>query len=250
VIVIPAIDLKEGRCVRLAQGDFERVTVYDEDPVAVAKRWQEAGAERIHIVDLDGSLAGYPRNHEAVAAIVRALSIPVEVGGGIRDLDTVEDYLSAGVQWVVLGTAAIRDEAFFTAACRHYPSRILLGLDAVKGCVSVQGWTEHTTLTAIEVAQRYVDIGVGAIIYTDVERDGMGTGVNISQTLALAKAVPIPIIASGGVASLEDLRQLMALQQENIMGVIIGRALYNGAISLWEAVRLTKTEALGVGGNG
>ncbi len=247
MIVIPAIDLKDGQCVRLAQGDFHRVTVYDRNPLVVAQKWQEAGAERIHVVDLDGSLAGHPRNREVVADIVRTVGIPVELGGGIRDMATIEDYLDLGVHWVVLGTAAIRDEAFVTAACRTFPGHIIIGIDAADGRVAIHGWTEQTTLTAGDIARKYAASGIEAIIYTDVKRDGMRTGVNIDQIQMMATTVNVPIIASGGVAGLADIAQLMALNQPNITGVIVGRALYDGTLDLPEAIRLTKHE--GPGGN-
>jgi len=239
VIIIPAIDLKDGFCVRLAQGDFNRTTVYDGDPVAVAKRWEEEGAQRIHLVDLDGSLAGKPKNKEVIARIVAQVGIPVEVGGGIRNRETIEEYLKMGVRWVILGTAAVRDEKFFAQACRSYQGHVILGLDAIEGKIAIQGWTEKEKIDAIELAKRYTDYGMDSIIYTDIKRDGMKTGLNVEETRRLAEAVNVPVIASGGVAGLEDIVRLMEVAHIGIAGVIIGRALYTGDISLAEAIAIT-----------
>jgi len=240
MIVIPAIDLRQGRCVRLAQGDFSRVTVYGEDPAAMARHWRDKGAERLHVVDLDGSLAGAPRNAEAVSAIVGAVDIPVEVGGGIRDLETVRFYLGLGVRWVILGTAALRDEAFVREACDLYPDQVILGIDAKGGQVAVSAWTEEGGATVFDLAERYGDCPIAAIVYTDIRRDGMETGVNIEATGELARRTHIPVIASGGVAGLGDIERLLPLETEGVIGVIVGRALYTGALDLTEAVRLTK----------
>lgn len=240
MIVIPAIDLKEGLCVRLSQGDFNRVTVYDKDPVNVARKWEEAGAERLHLVDLDGSLAGQPRNLNAISRIVEAINIPVEVGGGIRDLLTIEKYLALGVRWVILGTAAIKDESLLLNACKKFPGRIILGLDAWDGKITIHGWTERTTVSAMEIAMRYDSSGIEAIVYTDVGRDGMRTGVNIEQTCRLAESVKVPVIASGGVKGLSDIERMMEFEHKGITGVIVGRALYTGDLSLKEAINITK----------
>ncbi|MCX7981849.1 MAG: 1-(5-phosphoribosyl)-5-[(5-phosphoribosylamino)methylideneamino]imidazole-4-carboxamide isomerase [Syntrophales bacterium] len=242
MIVIPAIDLKDGRCVRLSQGDFSRVTIYDSDPVSVAKKWQEEGAERIHVVDLDGSLAGQPRNFNAIYRITTHLNIPIEVGGGIRDLETIETYLSLGVKWVILGTAAVKDESLLLKAAERYSGRIILALDALDGHITVQGWTEKTGLPAVEIAKRYENAGIAAIIYTDVSRDGMKTGLNLEQTCRLAEAVNVPVIASGGLKDLSDIEKLMEFEDKGIMGVIVGRALYTGDLCLPEAIKLTKKE--------
>ncbi len=240
MIVIPAIDLRQGRCVRLAQGDFSRVTVYGEDPAAMARHWRDKGAERLHVVDLDGSLAGAPRNAEAVSAIVGAVDIPVEVGGGIRDLETVRFYLGLGVRWVILGTAALRDEAFVREACDLYPDQVILGIDAKGGQIAVSAWTEEGGATVFDLAERYGDCPIAAIVYTDIRRDGMETGVNIEATRELARRTHIPVIASGGVAGLGDIERLLPLETEGVIGVIVGRALYTGALDLTEAVRVTK----------
>jgi phosphoribosylformimino-5-aminoimidazole carboxamide ribotide isomerase len=240
MIVIPAIDLKDGKCVRLAQGDFTRVTVYADDPVAMAVNWQEQGAKRLHLVDLDGSLAGAPKNRDQINGILRAVSIPVQVGGGIRSRETIEAYLTMGISWVILGTAALRDEPFVREVCRAYEGRIILGIDAGDGKVAVQGWTENTSASPVSLAQRYADAGLAAIIYTDITRDGVGTGVNIEATRALAQAVDIPVIASGGVAGAADITHLMDIEEFGVAGVIVGKALYSGALSLAEALRAAK----------
>jgi phosphoribosylformimino-5-aminoimidazole carboxamide ribotide isomerase len=240
VIVIPAIDLKDGKCVRLAQGDFQRVTVYSEDPVEIAERWRTQGAQRIHVVDLDGSLAGSPRNRAVIVEMVKAMPIPVELGGGIRDMYTVEYYIRHGVQWVILGTAALKNEAFVQDACRQFSGRIIIGIDARDGRVAVQGWTEETSETAADIARRYEDYEPAAIVYTDIQRDGMTSGVNIEATRILAEAVNIPIIASGGVAGMSDIEQVLKLETAGVMGVIVGKALYTGGLSLEAAIDRTK----------
>jgi phosphoribosylformimino-5-aminoimidazole carboxamide ribotide isomerase len=237
VIIIPAIDLKEGKCVRLLQGDFGQVTIYADDPVQIARDWREQGAERIHVVDLDGSLAGSPRNRESIREIVREVNLPVQVGGGIRNMECIEKYLNMNVQWVILGTAALKDEKFVRDACRAFIGRIILGIDARDGKVAVQGWTEKTSILPEELAERYNKEGLAAIVYTDIKRDGMGTGVNIADTEALARAVSIPVIASGGVASVDDIRRLAAIEESGVTGVIIGKALYSGALPLADAIK-------------
>ncbi|MBN1613415.1 MAG: 1-(5-phosphoribosyl)-5-[(5-phosphoribosylamino)methylideneamino]imidazole-4-carboxamide isomerase [Deltaproteobacteria bacterium] len=238
MVVIPAIDLKEGKCVRLAQGDFERVTVYSGDPVAVALTWQDTGAKRLHIIDLDGSRAGTPRNRELIRDILSHVSIPVQVGGGIRDMATVESYLAMGVTWTILGTAVLRDRSFVREACQRFPDRIILGIDATGGRVAVQGWTERTEESVLEVAMRYAPDKPAAIVYTDIHRDGMETGVNLEATGGLAEATRIPVIASGGVAGLGDIERLLPLEPCGVMGVIVGRAIYSGALNLGDALNL------------
>jgi len=239
VVVIPAIDLKDGACVRLAQGDFKRITVYSKDPAKVAEEWWKQGGQRIHIVDLDGSIAGAPRNKVAILEIVQAVPIPVELGGGIRDMKTIEFYLQNGVQWVILGTAALRNEGFVRDACRQYSGHIIVGIDARDGLVAVQGWTEKTSEPVADIARRYEDHGLSAIVYTDIQRDGMETGVNIEATRNLAEAVKIPIIASGGVAGMQDIERVLELESSGVMGIIVGKALYNGSIRLEEAILKT-----------
>jgi phosphoribosylformimino-5-aminoimidazole carboxamide ribotide isomerase len=241
VIIIPAIDLKDGRCVRLEQGDFRRVTVYSDDPVGIAKKWQESGAERIHVVDLDGSLSGSPQNTDVIRGIVSECGLPVEVGGGIRYMKTIEAYLGMGVSWVILGTMALRDKGFVREACDAYKGKIILGIDANDGKVAIQGWTEQTAESAIDIAKGYEGYGFAAIVYTDIKRDGMETGVNMAATGELARSVDIPVIASGGVSSIEDIRKLREIEKFGVIGVIIGRALYSGAVSLAEAISLSKS---------
>ena len=240
MVIIPAIDIKDGKCVRLAQGDFGRSTVYADNPVDMALRWVEKGAERIHIVDLDGSVAGLPRNAAKILEISKKVKVPIQVGGGIRNRETVDYYLSAGIESVILGTAALQDEQFVRAAGKSYAGKIILGIDALDGLVAIRGWTQTTEATAIELARRYEGCGLKAIVYTDIKRDGMETGVNIEATGALAKKVSIPVIASGGVATIADIEKLLAIKDCSIYGVIIGRALYTGAISLEEAIRKSR----------
>jgi phosphoribosylformimino-5-aminoimidazole carboxamide ribotide isomerase len=240
MIVIPAIDLKDGKCVRLAQGDFDRVTVYSDDPAAMALSWQEQGARRLHLVDLDGSLAGIPKNSSSIKDILGTVSIPVEVGGGIRNRETIENYLALGVAYVILGTAALRDEQFVREACRAYAGRIILGIDATDGKVAIQGWTENTSASPLSLAQRFADEGLAAIIYTDIKRDGVGTGINIESTKHLAQAIDIPVIASGGVAGMADITRVMEIEGSGVFGVIVGKALYSGALSLAQALQAAK----------
>jgi len=240
VIIIPAIDLKDGRCVRLEQGDFRRVTVYSDDPVGIAKKWRGNGAERIHVVDLDGSVSGSPKNADVIRDIVEECGLPIEVGGGIRDMKTIEAYISMGVKWVILGTMALRDKDFVREACDAYKGGIILGIDANDGKAAIRGWTERTSESAVDIAKGYEGYGLAAIVYTDIKRDGMGTGVNIEATRDLAQSVGIPVIASGGVSSVEDIHRLHEIEKFGVMGVIIGRALYSGAVSLEEAISLSK----------
>ena len=240
MIVIPAIDLKEGKCVRLEQGLMEKDTVFNDNPGAQARAWQDQGAELLHIVDLDGAFAGQPKNKAAIEAILKAITIPAQLGGGIRDLATIEAYLSLGLSRVIIGTAAQRNPELVREACAKFPDRIVVGIDAKNGMVAVQGWAELTDITAIELARKFEDFGVSAIIYTDIARDGMLQGPNLEATRALAEAVSIPVIASGGVSSLKDIEQLMAIESSGISGVITGKAVYTGAIKLSEAIALTK----------
>ncbi|WP_135468511.1 1-(5-phosphoribosyl)-5-[(5-phosphoribosylamino)methylideneamino]imidazole-4-carboxamide isomerase [Crenalkalicoccus roseus] len=227
----PAIDLKGGQVVRLKRGDMAEATVYSAAPERQARRFAAAGFPWIHVVDLDGAFAGRPANAAAVEAILAAVpGVPVQLGGGIRSMGTVEAWISRGVARVILGSAAVKDPDFARAACRAFPGRVALGMDARKGLVATEGWAETTTLSALDLARRFEDAGAAAIIYTDIDRDGMLGGVNLEATLALARAVAVPVIASGGVASLDDLAALAAVAEEGIEGVIIGRALYDGRI--------------------
>jgi phosphoribosylformimino-5-aminoimidazole carboxamide ribotide isomerase len=239
-IVIPAIDLKEGKCVRLEQGLMERDTVFCDNPAEQACKWAMQGAELLHIVDLDGAFAGVPKNKEAIKTIVNSISIPTQLGGGIRDMPTIEAFLSLGIGRVILGTAAQKDPDLVIEACRLFPGRIVVGIDAKNGMVAVKGWAEVTDARAADLARRFEGYGVAAIIYTDISRDGMMAGPNIEATKALAKAISIPVIASGGVSSLKDIENLMAIETFGVSGVITGRAIYTGALRLAEAIELTK----------
>lgn len=236
MIVIPAIDLKGGKCVRLLQGDFDLPTVYSDHPADIALQWQDKGAERIHVVDLDGSRDGLPRNRDVIEEIVRAVDVPLQVGGGIRDRKTVDAYLGMGVSYVILGTVALKDRAFVLDACAAHRGHIILALDARDGRVAVEGWTESADRSPAEVAAQYEGCGLEAIIYTDIQRDGMESGVNVAATRLLAETVDIPVIASGGVAGIEDIDRLLETGGSRIMGVITGKALYTGALKLEDAI--------------
>jgi phosphoribosylformimino-5-aminoimidazole carboxamide ribotide isomerase len=238
VILFPAIDLKEGRCVRLVQGDMERATIFNDDPADQAASFAAQGFEWLHIVDLDGAFAGRPMNASAVDSILERVSIPVQLGGGIREMKTVEGWLAKGVARVIIGTAAVRDPDFVREAARRHPGRIAVGIDAKDGRVAVEGWAQSSTLTADELGRRFEDAGVAAIIYTDIARDGILTGLNIPMTLALARAVRIPVIASGGLASMADVERLLEPDCAGLAGAITGRALYDGRIDPVEALAL------------
>ena len=240
MIVIPAIDLKEGNCVRLEQGEMNRDTVFSDNPAEQALKWQEAGAELLHLVDLDGAFAGIPKNKAAIEAIIKAIRIPAQLGGGIRDIATIEAYLSLGLSRVIIGTAAQRNPELVIEACQKFPGRIVVGIDAKNGMVAVQGWAELTDISAVDLAKKFEDCGVAAIIYTDISRDGMMGGPNLEATRALAEAISIPVIASGGVSSLKDIENLMAIEASGVTGAITGKAIYTGAINLREAIDLTK----------
>ena len=241
MIVIPAIDLKDGRCVRLEQGLMEKETVYSDDPAAMALHWQGEGGKMLHLVDLDGAFAGVPKNRTAIQAVVAAVDIPTELGGGIRDLATIEAYLELGIDRGILGTVAKENPPLVAEACRRFPGRIVVGIDAKNGLVAVRGWAEVTSKPAVDLAREMEGLGVSAIIYTDISRDGMMQGPNLAATAALARAITIPVIASGGVSSLEDIRNLMQIEDSGVTGVITGKAIYNGALNLREAVALTKS---------
>jgi len=235
----PAIDLKNGECVRLQQGDMDRVTVFNRDPAAQAAQWEKAGFRYLHLVDLDGAFAGRPANAEAVQAIRQAVKLPIQLGGGIRDEATIEAWLAAGITRVILGTVAVRNPALVTAAAKRWPDRIVVGIDARGGRVAVEGWAEASDLDAIELAKKFTDAGVAAIVYTDIDRDGLLKGVNVAATAAMARAVPIPVIASGGLAGLADLTALKTeiAKGARIDGAILGRALYDGRIDPAAALR-------------
>ncbi len=231
--LIPAIDLKEGRCVRLRQGRMEDATVFSDDPVAMALHWQTLGAPRLHVVDLDGAFAGRPVNHDVIERICSALTIPVQLGGGIRDAATLEGYLNAGVRWGIVGTRAAREPAWVAELGRAFPDRLLVGIDARRGRVATEGWADTTTMMAVDLARQFEDVGVGGIIYTDIDRDGMLSGINLDETVALAEAVSLPVYASGGLASMADVEALaarIALCRGHLAGAISGRALYEGTL--------------------
>jgi phosphoribosylformimino-5-aminoimidazole carboxamide ribotide isomerase len=246
VILFPAIDLKNGEAVRLQQGDMARATVFNRDPAAQAKAFESQGFDYLHIVDLDGAFAGKPINAAAVEGILDMVKIPVQLGGGIRDRATIEGWLGRGVSRVIIGTAAVRNPALVKEAARAFPGRVAVGLDARDGKVAVQGWAETSELSAFDIAQRFEDAGVTAIVYTDVTRDGMLKGLNIDATIALAETVSIPVIASGGLASLEDIRALLAPRAQKLAGAIAGRALYDGRLDAEAALALLRSASQGV----
>jgi len=240
MLIIPAIDLKDGKCVRLRQGRAEDVTVFGDDPAAMGLKWQEAGARLLHVVDLDGAFSSEPKNLKSIQALRQALSIPIELGGGIRTLDTITAYIELGIDRLILGTVVLKDPDLAARACADYPGRIAFGLDAKDGFLAVKGWTETSRRTALEVARDLAKLKPAAFIYTDIARDGVKTGVNIAATRALAESVDIPVIASGGVSSLEDIQVLLPLEPLGVIGVITGRALYDGSLDLKEAIRLAQ----------
>ena len=236
MLVIPAIDLKDGQCVRLRQGRMEDSTVFGDDPVAVAGRWVDAGARRLHLVDLNGAFAGKPVNGEIVQAIAKRYpDLPIQIGGGIRSLETIQAYLDAGVEWVIIGTKAVKEPGFVAEACKAYPGHIIVGLDARDGFVATDGWAEVSEVPAVDLACQFASDGVSAIVYTDIARDGMMQGVNIDATVALAKASGIPVIASGGVTDMDDIRRLADVADQGILGAITGRAIYEGGLDVAEA---------------
>ncbi len=238
MLLIPAIDLKDGKCVRLRQGRMEDSTVFSDDPVAMAGRWVQAGAQRLHLVDLNGAFAGRPQNAEVVRRIADAFpDLPIQVGGGIRSEETVETYLNAGVRYVIIGTKAVQEPHFVSDLCMTFPGHVIVGLDARDGKVAVDGWSKLSKHDVIDIAQRFERDGVEAIVYTDIGRDGMMQGVNVEATVRLAQAVSIPVIASGGVTNLDDIKALCAVEGEGVAGTILGRALYEGTLDLAEAQR-------------
>ena len=240
MLVIPAIDLKDGRCVRLRQGRMGDETVFSEYPEEMARRWHDMGAERIHVVDLNGAHQGLPINSGVIRKMTRTVPVPIELGGGIRDMETLEAYLDQGIRWVIIGTAAIKDPDFVHEAVEKHPDRIILGIDAKNGKVAVEGWTEEVAVSPSQLAARFSIAGISAIIYTDVLRDGMKTGPNVEGTAELARSTSIPVIASGGISDLSDVRKLLALERYGVMGMITGRALYDGSLRLDEAISVCK----------
>jgi phosphoribosylformimino-5-aminoimidazole carboxamide ribotide isomerase len=237
MLLIPAIDLKDGHCVRLKQGDMDDATVFSEDPAAMARHWLAEGARRLHLVDLNGAVAGKPKNEAVIKAITAAVGddIPVQLGGGIRDLDTIERYLDDGITYVIIGTAAVKNPGFLHDACSAFAGHIIVGLDAKDGKVAVDGWSKMTGHDVVDLAKKFEDYGVEAVIYTDIGRDGMLTGVNIEATVKLAQSLRIPVIASGGIANLKDIKALCKVENEGIMGAITGRAIYEGTLDFKKA---------------
>jgi phosphoribosylformimino-5-aminoimidazole carboxamide ribotide isomerase len=240
MLLIPAIDLKDGQCVRLKQGDMDQSTVFGEDPAAIARSWVDKGARRVHLVDLNGAFAGEPKNEQAIRAILKEVGaeVDVQLGGGIRDLDTIERYLDAGLRYVIIGTAAVKNPGFLQAACTAFGGHIIVGLDAKDGKVATDGWSKLTGHEVIDLGKKFEDYGVEGIIYTDIGRDGMLSGINIEATVKLAQALSIPVIASGGLSNLEDIRQLCAVEAEGVAGVICGRSIYSGDLDFEAAQQL------------
>ena len=241
--LIPAIDLKDGQCVRLRQGDMDQSTVFSADPIEVARHWRDQGAERLHLVDLNGAFAGQPRNQAAIRGILSAVGqdMVVQLGGGIRDLDTIEQYLDVGLDFAIIGTAAVKNPGFLRDACSAFGGHIVVGLDARDGKVATDGWSKLTGHDVVDLAKKFEDYGVESIIYTDIGRDGMLTGINLQATLRLAQASSVPVIASGGLSGLDDIRALHAVRDEGVEGVICGRAVYTGDLDYREALALVQT---------
>jgi phosphoribosylformimino-5-aminoimidazole carboxamide ribotide isomerase len=249
MLLIPAIDLKDGKCVRLRQGRMDDETVFGDDPVAVAQRWVDAGARRLHMVDLNGAFEGKPVNAASIRAVAEAFpDLPIQVGGGIRDEETVQAYLDAGVQYTIIGTKAVSAPHFINDLCVEFPGHIIVGLDAKEGKVAIDGWSKLSHHSVIDMAQRFEQDGVEAIIYTDIGRDGMMSGVNIESTVELARAITIPVIASGGITSIEDVHALCAVTDEGISGAITGRAIYEGTLDLAQAQQLADELCAGPAG--
>lgn len=240
MLIIPAIDLKDGKCVRLKQGDMSDATIFSEDPGAMAAQWLKQGARRLHVVDLNGAAAGKPKNETAIKAIIKAVGadLPIQLGGGIRDLDTIETYIDSGISYIIIGTAAVKTPGFLQEACTAFPGHIIVALDAKDGKVAVDGWSKMTGHDVIDLAKKFEDYGVQAVIYTDIGRDGMLTGVNIEATVALARPLNVPVIASGGITDLEDVKKLCAVAAEGIIGAITGRAVYQGTLNFGAAQKL------------
>jgi phosphoribosylformimino-5-aminoimidazole carboxamide ribotide isomerase len=243
LLVIPAIDIKDGNCVRLKQGKMTDETVFSDNPVEIAVKWFHQGAERLHLVDLNGAVQGKAVNEEVIEGIIGAVPIPVQLGGGIRDLRTLSVYMRMGLEYVILGTAAHKDPTFVTLACREFPGHIMIGIDARKDRVAVEGWTEETHLTPLETAREFEGVGVSAVIYTDIQRDGMRTGPNVAGTRDLARSIDIPVIASGGISGISDVLDLLPLAEDGVLGMITGRALYDGSLDLTEAMNVAREKA-------
>ena len=241
MLIIPAIDLKDGACVRLRQGLMDDATVFSDDPVAMAAKWVEAGCRRLHLVDLNGAFEGQPVNGEVVTAIAKRYpNLPIQIGGGIRTLETIEHYVRAGVSYVIIGTKAVKEPGFVTEACRAFPGKVIVGLDAKDGFVATDGWAEVSSVQAVDLARRFEADGVAAIVYTDIARDGMLKGINWDATIALADAISIPVVASGGLASIDDVKTMLESRAKKLEGAIAGRALYDGRLDPAEALALIR----------
>ena len=241
MIVIPAVDIKNGKCVRLSQGRMDAETIFSEDPAAMAEKWENEGAELIHVVDLDGAIEKKPQNLETILAILKRVHVPIQVGGGIRSIDTIKMFLNIGVSRVIIGTEAIRNPEMVSEACRLFPGRIVVGIDARSGLVAIEGWTHTTQIKAVDLARQFENVGVTAINFTDIHRDGMQTGPNIPETQRLAEAISIPVVASGGVSAIEDILNLLPLESVGVTGVITGKALYSGTLDLKRAIELARS---------
>jgi phosphoribosylformimino-5-aminoimidazole carboxamide ribotide isomerase len=240
MLLIPAIDLKDGHCVRLKQGDMDQSTVFSDDPAAMARNWVDKGARRVHLVDLNGAFAGKPKNEQAIRAILKEIGseVDVQLGGGIRDLDTIERYLDAGLRYVIIGTAAVKNPGFLQDACTAFGGHIIVGLDAKDGKVATDGWSKLTGHEVVDLAKKFEDYGVESVIYTDIGRDGMLSGINIEATVKLAQSLSIPVIASGGLSNLDDIHKLCAVEDEGVEGVICGRSIYSGDLDFEAAQKL------------
>ena len=244
MIIIPAVDIKKGRCVRLFQGRMDKETVFSDDPAAMAKRWEDEGAEIIHVIDLDGAIKKSPQNLNSISNIIDSVNAHIQVGGGIRDKKTVGLLLDLGAERVIIGTEAIKNPNFVKEACKAFPGRIIVGIDARNGFVAIEGWTKTTKTKAVDLAKQFEDCGVAVINFTDIHRDGMQTGPNIDETRLLAEAVSIPVVASGGVSTIEDIKNLLPLKEVGVVGIITGRALYSGSMKLKEAIEIAKEVTL------
>ena len=239
MIIIPAIDIKKGKCVRLEQGLMNKETIFSDNPEEMALQWERKGARVLHIVDLDGAVYGRPINKKVIKKIIDTVSIPIELGGGIRDLDTIDEYIDMGINNIIIGTIAYKNPHLVEEACNKYPGHIIVSIDARDNYVSVEGWTEPTNMNAIDLAKKFEDMGIAALIYTDIKRDGMGSGPNIHEIQRLTKDIRVGVIAAGGIASIKDIQDLLPLEDYGLCGIITGRALYNGSIQLEEAVAMT-----------
>jgi phosphoribosylformimino-5-aminoimidazole carboxamide ribotide isomerase len=236
MIIIPAVDIKNGKCVRLLQGRMDRETVFSHDPAAMARKWARAGAELIHVIDLDGAFAKQPQNMDAISRLVKSIDVPVQLGGGIRDIETIRMLIEMGVERTIIGTQAVQNPEFVNKACEEFPGQIVLGIDARKGRVAVEGWSQTTSIKAIDLARQFETSGLAAINFTDIHRDGMLTGPNIEEIRIFAEKTPIPVVASGGVSNMVDIQRLLELESLGVIGAIVGKALYSGTLNLKDAI--------------